>query len=448
MRIYEQIIEDIKNNVGNDLYKPGKKLPSVRDLSLKYNCSKNTVVKAYETLRNQHIIYSIPQSGYYIVEKLIKNNTQSSGIINFHTGNPIIGNMNTPDLKHCLDRAVDIYGGKSLMDNSGGVASLRSILPKYLADFQVFTSPDNIFINLGIQQALSILTNMKFPNNKEYILIEQPTFKYFIDFLKHLGKKVIGIERDENGIDLNKLEDLFKNNNIKFFYTIPRNHSPLGTSYNKSQRKAIARLAAKYDVYIVEDDYFGDISVDSKYDPIYSYSDQYHHIYLKSFSKILPWMRIGLMVVPTHLLETFNEATKVSYHYSYFSASLISQATLEIYIRSNILKKHVTSITKELEEKQKCLRKNFNKLQKYGITTIGGKAGFYSYLQLPDYIDENIFVSDLKNKNVLVSKGRNYYIDDTSYKKGVRLSIACTNSDEINKGFEIIEEQIKKYTLK
>lgn len=448
MNIYNRIINDIENDINNEIYKPGKKLPSVRELSIRYNCSKNTVVKAYETLRNQHVIYSIPQSGYYIVERLVRNQRKYSEIINFSTGNPILGNMNTPDLKHCLDRAVDIYGNNSLINSFSGVESLRNILSKYLADFQVFTSPNNIFVNLGIQQALSILCQMSFPNNKECILIEQPTYKYFINFLKYLGKKVIGIERDENGIDLNNLEDIFKNEDIKFFYTIPRNHSPLGTSYNKQQRKAIASLAAKYDVYIVEDDYFGDVSVDNKYDPIYAYSDRCHHIYLKSYSKILPWIRIGLMVIPTHLLDMFNESIKVSYHYSYFSASLISQATLEIYIRSKILKKHVISIAKELEEKQKALKKNYNKLQKYDIKTIGGKSGFYSYLQIPDYIDENILVNDLKEQNILVSKGKSYYYDNSLHKKGIRISIACTDAREINRGFQIIEEQIKKYTLK
>lgn len=443
---YEKIVEDIEIDIKKEVYKPGKKLPSVRELSQKYNCCKNTVVKAYETLKNNHIIYSIPQSGYYIVEKLIKNEELESSTINFLSGNPTIGNMNTPDLKHCLDRAVDIYRNNSLSSNLWGIDSLKNILPKYLSDFQVFTSPSNIFVNLGIQQALSILTQMPFPNGKDLILIEQPTYRYFIEFLKFSNAKVIGIERDENGIDLNKLETLFKNERIKFFYTVPRNHSPLGTSYNKAQRKAIAKLAAKYDVYIVEDDYFSDISLDSKYDPIYAYGDHYHHIYLKSFSKIIPWMRIGLIVVPTHFLEIFEQYTRLSYYYSYFSASLISQATLEIYIRSNILKKHVNSITKELEEKQKCLKKNLSKLHKYGIKTIGGKSGFYSYLQLPDSINENRLVNDLKRQNVLVSSGRHFYLDDSFYKNGIRLSIACASVKDINKGFEIMCSQIEKHT--
>jgi DNA-binding transcriptional MocR family regulator len=358
--IYEGIVEAIEQDIESGVYKPAKRLPSVRELSLKYNCSKNTVVKAYETLRNNHIIYSIPQSGYYIVEKLINNTPKQSDIINFYSGNPIVGNMNTPDLKHCLDRAVDIYKDNSLSSTPYGVESLRDILPKYLSNFQVFTSANNIFVNLGIQQALSILTQIPFPNGKDTILIEQPTYSYFINFLKYCGAKVIGIERDENGIDLNRLEHIFKNEKIKFFYTIPRNNNPLGTAYSKKQRQAIARLADKYDVYIVEDDYFADISLDSKYDPIYTYSDHSRHFYLRSFSKILPWLRIGLIVMPSEMIKVLEQYRTVSYYYSYFSASLICQATLEIYIRSNILKKHVDHIVKELGEKQKILNNMLN----------------------------------------------------------------------------------------
>lgn len=442
---YEGIVKAIEQDIKKGFYRTGEKLPSVRELSVKYNCSKNTVVKAYETLRNNHIIYSIPQSGYYIVEKLINNIPEHSETINFYSGNPIIGNMNTPDLKHCLDRAVDIYKDNSLSSTRYGVESLRKILPKYLSNFQVFTSANNIFVNLGIQQALSILTEMPFPNGKETILIEQPTYSHFINFLKFCGAKVIGIERNENGIDLNRLEHLFKFERIKFFYTIPRNHSPLGTTYNKSQRQAIARLASKYDVYIVEDDYFGDISLDSKYDPIYSYSDYSHNFYLKSFSKILPWMRIGLIVMPTDMIKILEQYRMVSYYYSYFSASLISQATLEIYIRSNILMKHVNQIVKELQEKQKYLNRNFRKLEEYGIKCIGGKLGFYSYLQLPEYIDENRLVKDLKNQGVLVSLGNRFFLDESFYKKGIRLSIASVNSEEIDKGFNVIIDQLEKY---
>jgi DNA-binding transcriptional MocR family regulator len=439
--IYQQIIIDIEGDISAQHYKPGNKLPSVRDLSKKYQCSKNTVIKALEILKNRHIIYSVPQSGYYIVENLLRNETGDSPVIDFSTGNPTIGTIHSPDLKHCLDRAVDIYNNTSLDHGPYGVDSLRNILPGYLADSQVFTTVDNIFINQGIQQMLSILTQMPFPNGNDGILIEQPTYRYFTDFLKSCGVRVVGIPRNESGIDLNQLETIFKTAKIKFFYTISRNHNPLGTSYPKAQRKAIAALAAKYNVYIVEDDYFGDIVFDPRVDPIYADGDHFHHIYLKNYSKIIPWIRIGLAVVPTHLLAVFKQHVAYSYYDSYFSPSLVSQATLEIYIRSNLLKKHTTAIKKELQERLQCLKACCGQFQQYGIQFCGG-AGFCSFLKLPETVAEERLVETLKQKQVLVTAGRPFYFDNSCYQSGIRISIAHTDRQSIERGLAIIRTEI------
>lgn len=443
--MYQNIVEDLEKNILQGTYKK-KKLPSVRDLAKCYHCSQSTVVKAYESLKMKHIVYSVPQSGYYVLENLLKNEVVDNSVIDFSTGNPLIGKIHIPDLKHCLNRAVDSSNNYSALRDLHGTESLRNIMSKYLANFQVFTSPKSIFVNLGVQQALSMLTQMPFPNGKDVILIEQPTYRFFTDFLKHIGAKVKGIKRSEEGINLNLLEAIFREEKIKFFYTVPRNHNPLGTSYSKSERKAIAALAAKYDVYVVEDDYFGDVSsIDHKYDTIYTLGDHCHHIYLKSFSKIIPWFRIGLVVIPIHLVPMFEEYAWYSYYNSYFSASLVSQATLDIYIRSKLLEKHVSSIRKELGQRLKALRSGFRDIEKYQINCIGGESGFYSYLKLPEYINENLFINELRKQHVLVTSGRLYYIDDSFYEKGIRLSISRSNSREIEKGLQVIRGILEKY---
>lgn len=68
------------------------------------------------------------------------------------------------------------------------------------------------------------------------------------------------IERDFEGIDLARLEELFKTGDIKFFYSISRFSNPLGLSYSTSEKQKIVKLAECYDVYIIEDDYMGDFA--------------------------------------------------------------------------------------------------------------------------------------------------------------------------------------------
>jgi DNA-binding transcriptional MocR family regulator len=284
--------------------------------------------------------------------------------------------------------------------------------------------------------------NLPFPNKKETILIEQPTFRYYSNFLKSGGARVLGIARRQTGIDIDCLEELFKKENIKFFYTVPNNHNPLGTCYPKEQRKAIAQLAEEYDVYIVEDDYFGDILFGDYGDSIYSYGDHQHHIYLKSFIKMIPWIRIGITVIPTSLLPIFTEQVRDSYYNSYFSPSLVSQSTLEVYIRSNLLKKHVSSVKKELSLRLACLNRHFPEATRYGAEWVGGESGFYCYLKFPDYVNETRLVDNLKKRGILVTPGIDCFLSRDYYEKGIRISVARTTAEDINNGIPEIYREL------
>lgn len=63
MSKYQDIVTFINDEIENKHIKHGEKMPTIRDLSQKFNCSKQTVVHAYEILQKSHLVYSIPQSG-------------------------------------------------------------------------------------------------------------------------------------------------------------------------------------------------------------------------------------------------------------------------------------------------------------------------------------------------------------------------------------------------
>ena len=47
---------------------------------------------------------------------------------------------------------------------------------------------------------------------------------------------------------------------------------------------------------------------------------------------------------------------------------------------------------------------------------------------------------------MIVGDGRRFFLNDSFYKKGIRLSIASVNTDEIEKGLSIIENTIANLT--
>lgn len=60
-------------------YQEGDRLPSIRQLSARYQVSKSTVIRALQELEKRHLIYSVPKSGYYIVKKTGKIKKRAAG---------------------------------------------------------------------------------------------------------------------------------------------------------------------------------------------------------------------------------------------------------------------------------------------------------------------------------------------------------------------------------
>ncbi len=265
---YLEILNHVENLIQEGAYKDGDKLPSIRNFTKIYSCNKSTIIKALEALERQHRIYSIPKSGYYVVKRRNHTNGGKELLLDFAASAPDPQVFPYLDFQHCINEAIDIYKNELFIYGTPkGLPSLIDVIQKHLANYQVFANKDNIFITSGVQQALAILTTLTFPNKKETILIEQPSYHLFIDYLETHNVPVLGIKRTDKGIDLNELERFFKRESIKFFYTMPRFHNPLGTSYSQREKKAIVKLAQKYDVFIVEDDYLADLEEDPKADP-------------------------------------------------------------------------------------------------------------------------------------------------------------------------------------
>ncbi len=218
MQKYKVIVEYITSEIKNGNIKPGKRLPTIRSLSELFNCSKGTVIRAYSELENNHIIYSKPKSGYYLLESKKNTVDRQNSIIDFSAGFPDVNTLPYRDFQHCLNKAIDIYK-ESLFSycHPKGLNSLIDVVQKHLEDYQVITNKNNLFITTGSQQAIDILARMPFPNGKKNVLVEQPTYYGAIKSLELNNIPTIGIYRGLNGLDFDELERLFKYNNIKFF---------------------------------------------------------------------------------------------------------------------------------------------------------------------------------------------------------------------------------------
>ncbi|SNX72740.1 DNA-binding transcriptional MocR family regulator [Bacillus oleivorans] len=443
MRKYEEIIMSIEKRVEQGLLDSGSKLPSIRTLSEELSCSKNTVIKAYEEMEKNHLIYSVPKSGYYVVEGNPFRKKRNSKVdkIDFLSAGPDPKSMPYLDFKHCINQAIEKYKEDMFIySDIQGLYSLRLELARHLQDLQVFSVPERICVVTGSQQALHLLISLPFPNRKKNICVEQPTHPSMIESLKFQNVNTIGIEINKEGIDFKQLEDIFKHQDIKLFYTVSRFQNPTGYSYSNTEKKKLVELAQKYDVYIIEDDYMGDLDPNLKQDPMFAFDPSGRIIYTKSFSKVLfPGLRLGLAVLPEALIPLFLQAK--------FAADVhtpvLTQGALEIFLKSGMYDAHIKKMRDMYRRKGMLIQKAFREHLPTSVSYSKMVSGFYSTLELPRPLKAKQVIERLKEENLFVDDVGKMFLPEYQKDNMLRLSVSHVEEDLIDIGVRKLADVIR-----
>ncbi|AFC29527.1 YcxD [Paenibacillus mucilaginosus 3016] len=441
---YMELANEIEGLIETLPLREGGKLPSIRTLAQRYECSKSTIIRTLQELERQHRIYAVPKSGYYVVRSRAASEDTRTGVLDFIAAAPDPELFPYLDFQHCINKAIETYKNDLFVYGTPqGLPSLLRVVRSLLASSQIFTETDRLFVTSGVQQALSLLAAMPFPGGRRTVLIEQPGYHLMVRYLQTYGVPARGIRRTAEGIDMEELERLFRGGEIKFFYTMPRFHNPLGCSYTEDQKKQIVRLAAKHDVYLVEDDYMADFEENRRADPLFAHDPSRRVIYLKSFAKILfPGLRLGIAVLPPALAEVFSRHKKLQD----IDTSMLSQAALEIYLKSGMFGRHKQRLSRSYAEKARLLQDSLQR----AAGQLGDRAAFrpapapmiHTHLELHPGIDVPRLAARLARRSVLIGPMDQHYLEGFPRDPLLKLNVSQVKADEIERGVELIAEEI------
>ncbi|MBM7564967.1 PLP-dependent aminotransferase family protein [Paenibacillus sacheonensis] len=443
MNRYEEIVLHFKLDMEQGKLRRGDRMPSIRSSTLAFRCSTNTIIKAYQQLEQEHLIYSVPRSGYFVVDpQKSRKGDRGEEVIDFFSAGPDRAAMPYREFQHAMNQAIERYREDLFgYSETQGMHSLRVQLARQLRDVQVFTVPENVFVATGSQQALHLLITLPFPNGRSKLVVEQPTHPSMLESLRQQGACVEGIEITRDGLNMEHLERLFRTGEIKLFYTVSRFHNPTGYSYTNEEKKRIVALARQYDVYIIEDDYLGDLDHAGKQDPMFAYDPSGRVIYTKSFSKVmLPGLRLGLAVLPPALHESFLRAK--------FAADVhtpvLMQGALEIYLENGMFGAHLQQMQAIYRSKAERLKDACGRYLPAGTAYTEPRSGFYAFLELPSPLTGVQLSKHMEAKGVLLHEASGMYLPDFRRNTVIRLSISQVPEEQIDRGIRLIAEGIQE----
>ena len=191
------------------------------------------------------------------------------------------------DFKKAINYVLDRDLGEAFgYQEAKGYLSLRESISEYLLNQNIHSTPENIQIISGAQQGLDIVAKSVL-NYNDVVLVEAPTYSGAIASFRSRGVKIVQIPMLVDGVNMNKLEEIIKRYQPKMMYTMINCQNPTGYTYSMKKKEELLLLAQKYNMFILEDDYVGEL-IYSKQNSLSlkSLDNNNQVIYIKSFSKM------------------------------------------------------------------------------------------------------------------------------------------------------------------
>ncbi|ECG8590726.1 PLP-dependent aminotransferase family protein [Salmonella enterica subsp. salamae] len=388
----------------------GDKLPSIRELALRLNVAKITVVMAYEKLAAAGYIKSRQGVGYEVIftaplrsippamlavtgsPPLTPDPAGVASDVYSEQGREIYCRIGIPDpnafpwsswRKWNNAPALEKEQLMTRYHSPNGLFSLREQVVRYLnLSRGINTTPDNVIITNGIQEGLSLLSQVfilhqaQQRQEKCHIVTESPCYSGAWHLFNYYGAAVTPVAVDEKGICTDKLPEC----NTQLCYVTPAHQYPLGYTLSLARRETLLGWALRVGAYIIEDDY----------DAVFTYSENplpalkamdYHErvIYAGTFSKTLgPGVRLGYLVCPDALLPALQNMKALSNNGSQW---LLQQFLAEL-MQKQVFYTHISKLACQYAARQTLLRTGLATLFSEG--EIGGaSAGLHLSLRIP-----------------------------------------------------------------
>ena len=306
-------------------------------------------------------------------------------------------------------------------------------------------SMDEILITSGSSQVADLLTRATVDRG-DYIVCEETSFLGNTINMYNQGANFLTIPCDENGMLVDKISDEVdqaraEGKKVKFIYTIPNFHNPLGCTLSLERRKELVAVAKEKGLLILEDDPYGCVRFEGDELPtLYSLDDAGLVLYAGSFSKILaPGTRVAWAIGPKDLIRTmtvFKQGVDTC-------TSVVAQALVYKYCQSGNLDAFLPKIVSHYRTKRDAMEAAFAKyLPKGEVEYITPKGGFFYWLTTPNIRAEDLFQRCLEKKVAFVCGAP--FFPNGGGEHSFRMCFTFASPDETDRGIKAMGEAMRE----
>ena len=363
--------------------------------------------------------------------------TADPEVISFAAGNPAPEAFPTEEIARITNDILTNTPIDALQYSiTEGYAPLREWIRQDLKKKGMFDEyEEDVVITSGAQQAMEVVTK-EICNEGDVIICEAPTFIGSLNAFRSYNAKLVGIEMEDDGITIEKLEEaLEKYQRTAFIYLIPNFQNPTGKTMSLEKRKKVLALAQKYNVYILADNPYGDLRyLGDDIPSLKSMSKPGPVLYAGTFSKTLaPGLRVGYLCAPKNVIAKAVVCMQVSTVHT----SILPQMITYRFVTENDFEAHLERLRAIYKHKSDLMLTNLKLKMPKSIKFTEPEGGLFIWGTLPDG-DMPYFCKKAVQNKVAVVPGNAFLTDENAPCLSFRLNYSTPTDEQIEQGVDIL----------
>ncbi|SMF98916.1 Sulfite reductase [NADPH] flavoprotein alpha-component [Burkholderia singularis] len=321
--------------------------------------------------------------------------------------------------------------------DTAGQPGLRRALAHWMASARgVHCDASRILVTTGSQQGFDLLVRTLIEPG-DAALVEAPAYPAALQALRLAGARLVAVRTDGGGVDPDALAAQLAawpaaERRPKLLYTVPTFANPTGATLPPARRAALAALAARERIVLVEDDPYADLRFTGEpVAPILGCDGaQDWTVYLGSLSKIVaPGLRIGWAVAPEAIARRMTVAKQTSD----LCTAPLAQEAIRRYLDSGRLAVHLRTIARTYGDRCRALISALRQFVPDDVEWREPAGGMFVWARLTRGRDATALLKHALEHNVMYVPGAAFYASaaDTA---SLRLSFAAPDEAEIFEG--------------
>lgn len=420
--LYKAIVEKLENDIKNGLLTPGTRLPPQRELADFLDINVSTISRAFKLCEQKGLICATVGNGTFVASDAAANPflIPEEGTLGIIEMGPLFPETTITEeivaqMKKML--AEPDFGKLFQYGRPGGTSWQKETAAKLIKKAGYEVKPSHLLLANGAQNAIAaILAGLFQPGDR--IGTDELTYPGLKTAANMLGIRLIPIQQKNNEMTGEGIQYACKNENIKGIYVIPDFHNPTTHTMAETTRKAIAAIAKKEHLIVIEDAIHS-LLIETPFAPIASYAPE-QVLYISSLSKVVsPGLRIAFIAVPDQYRKKLTEALyNMNISVSPMMAELASRLIISGAIEK-IIERHRT---------QNRLRNSIVDRYLSDYKLLGEPEGIFRWLVLPERFTGESFEAKALQSGVRVYGAERFVVGNAKSTSAIRLAIAAPDS--------------------